>query len=103
MAEVFNHSQSPDNASDNLLTPSSFVFWCQPGVLNIFVHSKGGNTGLGNNPPQFALQHERHVASVPTEHHASIIISRQLFLETYLVENIKKLRSSLSTTNPSRT
>ncbi|EAW17008.1 uncharacterized protein NFIA_003640 [Aspergillus fischeri NRRL 181] len=100
MAEVSNSSPNSESASDDLLTPSKFVFSCQPGVLSVFIHSKGGTRGLGNNPPQFGLEHEQHVTPVPTEYHASIIISRELFLETYLVKNIKKLASSLSKNDP---
>lgn len=100
MAEVSNKRKSSTSDSDNLLTPSSFVFACQPGVLNVFIHSKGGTRGLGINPPNFGLQHEQHITPIPTEYHASIIISRQLFIETYLVENIKKLCPNLSEDNP---
>lgn len=81
MAEVSNKSENPGNASDNLLTPSSFVFSCQPGVLNVFIHTKGGTKGEGNSTPQFGLEHDKHLTPVPTEYSASIIISRQLFLD----------------------
>ncbi|KAI9040186.1 uncharacterized protein KD926_008509 [Aspergillus affinis] len=100
IAEVSNSSQSSNSSGSNLLTPSSFVFSCQPGVLNVFIHTMGGTKGLGNNPPQFGFEHVQHVTPVPREYHATIIISRQLFLQAYLLENIKKLCPSLSKTKP---
>lgn len=97
IAEISNTASS--KASD-LLTPQSFVFSSQPGVLNIFIKTKGSGRDEGSANPRFDLEYKYSYTPIPQGYGASIIIARQLFQDKYLIPNIKKRCPHLSADNP---
>ncbi|EFR01058.1 hypothetical protein MGYG_04061 [Nannizzia gypsea CBS 118893] len=82
-----------DSASFSL-SPKTFRFAGQPGVLNIFIDTGASQREYGDCDPRFSTN---SVSPVSKHSSASIIISRNVFQNAYLVEQIKSRCPELST------
>ncbi|OJJ37867.1 hypothetical protein ASPWEDRAFT_39592 [Aspergillus wentii DTO 134E9] len=77
------------NPKDYVLTPEKFQFTVDRGILSIFINVKGGD-GKGNSAPQFKLAHDNHFAPMPKGYDASIILSKNLIRDKYMIPQIQE-------------
>ncbi|KAK5994263.1 hypothetical protein PT974_04735 [Cladobotryum mycophilum] len=72
----------------DLLQPTAFKFGTQDGALNIFINTKGGfQEGVAE--PKFQPG-GKDILPFPEDYDASIIISRKLFQDKFLIPQIRK-------------
>lgn len=74
----------------DLFTPQSFGLASQPGVLNVFISTKGGDRGPGSDGRQFLLKGHKDYVPIPTGFGSSIIISRHLILQQFILAELQK-------------
>ncbi|GIC84194.1 uncharacterized protein Aud_000008 [Aspergillus udagawae] len=77
------------NPADYVLTPQAFKFSADKGILSIFIHVKGGDGKGAKEAPQFQLTHDSLIAPMPDGYDASIIISRRLIRDKYMIPQIQ--------------
>ncbi|OAA39344.1 hypothetical protein NOR_06182 [Metarhizium rileyi] len=92
-------SQSKQNehisSFQDLLCPVSFSLASQPGVLNVFIATKGGGRGEGSKTRQFGIKPGVHYTPVPTGYGASIVISRHIIVKKFLIPAITRASKDL--------
>ena len=97
---VVTNKVNPGDKWSDLLRPSKCMFSTQPGVLNVFIKTKGSSSTTGITPPSFRHSTTRDVLPFPTGHEASIIISRHLFINDFLLPNLKAKCKELKSDSP---
>ncbi|KAE8153212.1 hypothetical protein BDV25DRAFT_127410 [Aspergillus avenaceus] len=90
LAEVAN-SQHADVSG--LLTPESFSLACQDDVLCVFIHTKEGREG--KKDPRFNLRSGYDYSPIPDGYNASVIISRDIVIDKYLLPEIRNNKDAL--------
>ncbi|TWU71795.1 hypothetical protein ED733_000106 [Metarhizium rileyi] len=73
----------------------SFSLASQPGVLNVFIATKGGGRGEGSKTRQFGIKPGVHYTPVPTGYGASIVISRHIIVKKFLIPAITRASKDL--------
>ncbi|OKL57160.1 hypothetical protein UA08_07439 [Talaromyces atroroseus] len=89
------------NPNDFVLTPKKFCFGVFKDIFCIFIHVEGGDGTGSVGTPQFKLLHEEGIAPMPDGYDASIILSRNLIRDKYLIPQIAdKCKDILRTEDP---
>ncbi|KAE8419299.1 hypothetical protein BDV36DRAFT_308020 [Aspergillus pseudocaelatus] len=83
--------------TSKLLRPKSYKLVSSKGLLNLFIQTEGGSGSPGNDQnTQFGRRYSDFAfSSIPQDHTACIIISRELFFTKFLLDRIGKLSSAL--------
>lgn len=76
------------NPKDYVLTPQIFQFSADKGILSIFINVKGGDGKGAKETPQFKLTHDSGIAPMPDGYDASIILSKNLIRDKYMIPQI---------------
>lgn len=87
-------SNDKHKGASDLLTPKSFSLASQDGVLNVFINTKGSGRGPGADTRQFQLKRGVHYTPIPSGFGASIVISRYILVEKFLLAEIRKSASA---------
>jgi hypothetical protein len=77
--------------SDAVLLPESFIFrtaGAYPGVLCVYIKTKGSNNPAGISSPAFQ-PNNKDISPIPQGYTASIVIRKELFGNKYLVPELK--------------
>jgi hypothetical protein len=71
------------------LTPTRFHLASQDGVLSVFINTKSNNMDTGKSNCQFQPKSGSDCTPIPKDYDASIIISREWFVNQYLIPGIE--------------
>ncbi|KAK2882472.1 hypothetical protein FQN49_000302 [Arthroderma sp. PD_2] len=85
-----------EDPTSTLLRPKSYKFVSSSGVLNVFIQTEGSGNPPGNaNNTGFGRQYDHFDFSpIPKDYTGCIILSKNLFLRKFLIEQIKSHLSS---------
>jgi hypothetical protein len=83
--------------TSKLLRPKSYKLVSSKGLLNLFIQTEGGSSSPGNDQnTQFGRRYSDFgFSSIPQDHTACIIISRELFFKKFLLDRMGKLSSAV--------
>jgi hypothetical protein len=84
-----------------LLTRKSFCFNVQKGAVNVFIQTKGSGFAPGRAPlPRFTNNTTKGILPMPQGMEGSIILSRRLFRDAFLIPQIEKRFSNVKRVEP---
>ncbi|KAJ4269006.1 hypothetical protein NW762_003079 [Fusarium torreyae] len=100
IAIVTDREDPAGHESSSLLRPVKCMFNTQPGVLNIFIKVKGGTSTNPTIPPVFQHKGPVGLLPFPSGTEASIIISRYMLINDFLLPNLRKFCKELKSERP---